>query len=290
MAVSMPLPTRLAAVLLALLLLAGCGNTFLYNRLDWLIGWYVDDYVELSRAQEKVFQQRLRPVLDWHRREELVLYAALLRQIEADSAASLDADTVRDWSRQLLLALERIETRLWPLIHEIGADLDQAQMAELFENIRARQRELEEEYLTRTDEEYAEDNFDRLSENLRDFLGPLSAAQEDQIARAAQAMRRLDQAWLEERRLWLKTLQRLSARQPGWQAALRAAWAQRKERRTPRYHAHRRHNMDIIHALVAAVLNARSERQDRHLQRELGALQDDLQTLIGQARTASPRS
>ena len=286
----MPLPARLAAILLALLLLAGCGNTFLYNRLDWLIGWYVDDYVELSRAQEKVFQQRLRPVLDWHRREELALYAALLQQIEADSAASLDADTVRDWSRQLLLALERIEARLWPLIHEIGADLDQAQMAELFENIQARQRELEEEYLTRTDEEYAEDNFDRLSENLRDFLGPLSAAQEDQIARAAQAMRRLDQAWLEERRLWLKTLQRLSAREPGWQAALRAAWAQRKERRTPRYHAHRRHNMDIIHALVAAVLNARSERQDRHLQRELDSLRDDLQTLIGQAETASPRS
>ena len=286
----MPLPARLAAVLLALLLLAGCGNTFLYNRLDWLIGWYVDDYVELSRAQEKVFQQRLRPVLDWHRREELALYAVLLQQIEADSAAPLDADTVRDWSRQLLLALERIEARLWPLIHEIGADLDQAQMAELLENIQAKQRELEEEYLTRTDEEYAEDNFDRLSENLRDFLGPLSAAQEDQIARAAQAMRRLDQAWLEERRLWLKTLQRLSAREPGWQAALRAAWAQRKERRTPRYHAHRRHNMDIIHALVAAVLNARSERQDRHLQRELDSLRDDLQTLIGQAETASPRS
>ena len=286
----MPLPARLTAVLLALLLLAGCGNTFLYNRLDWLIGWYVDDYVELSRAQEKVFQQRLRPVLDWHRREELALYAALLQQIEADSAAPLEADTVRDWSRQLLLALERIEARLWPLIHEIGADLDQAQMAGLLENIQARQRELEEEYLTRSDEEYAEDNFDRLSENLRDFLGPLSAAQEDQIARAAQAMRRLDQAWLEERRLWLKTLQRLSAREPGWQAALRAAWAQRKERRTPRYHAHRRHNMDIIHALVAAVLNARSERQDRHLQRELGALQDDLQSLIGQAGTASPRS
>ena len=289
MAVSMPLPARLAAVLLALLLLAGCGNTFLYNRLDWLIGWYVDDYVELSRAQEKVFQQRLRPVLDWHRREELALYAALLQQIEADSAAPLDADTVRDWSRQLLLALERIEARLWPLIHEIGADLDQEQMAGLLENIRARQRELEEEYLTRTDEEYAEDNFDRLSENLRDFLGPLGAAQEAQIARAAQAMRRLDQAWLEERRLWLKTLQRLSAREPGWQAALQAAWAQRKERRTPRYHAHRRHNMDIIHALVADVLNARSERQDRHLQRELDSLRDDLQTLIGQARTASSR-
>lgn len=289
MVASMPLPARLAAVLLALLLLAGCGNTFLYNRLDWLIGWYVDDYVELSRAQEKVFQQRLRPVLDWHRREELALYAALLQQIEADSAAPLDADTVRDWSRQLLLALERIEARLWPLIHEIGADLDQAQMAELLENIQARQRELEEEYLTRSDEEYAEDSFDRLSENLRDFLGPLSVAQEDQIARAAQAMRRLDQAWLEERRLWLKTLQRLSAREPGWQAALRAAWAQRKEQRTPRYHAHRRHNMDIIHALVADVLNARSARQNRHLQRELDSLWDDLQTMIGQARAASSR-
>ena len=129
-----------------------------------------------------------------------------------------------------------------------------------------------------------------MSENLRDFLGSLSAAQEDQIARAALAMQRFDQAWLEERRLWLKTLQRLSAREPGWQAALRAAWAQRKERRTPRYHAYRRHNMDIIHALVAAVLNARSERQDRYFKRELGGLRGDLQTLIGQAGTASSRS
>ena len=288
MAVLMPLPARFAAVLLALLLLAGCATSFLYNRLDWLIGWYLDDYVELSRAQEKAFGQRLKIVLDWHRREELPLYAALLRQIEADSAAPLSADTVRNWSRQLPLALERIEARLWPVVQQTGADLDQAQMAELLENIWARQRELEEEYLTRTDQEYAEDNFDRLSENLRDFLGPLSAAQEDRIARAAQAMKRYDQAWLEERQLWLKTLQRLAAREPGWQEQLRAAWALRKKRRTPRYHEYRRHNMDIIHALVADVLNARSKRQDRRLIRELGGLRDDLQDLVGQAETALP--
>ena len=30
--------------------------------------------------------------------------------------------------------------------------------------------------------------------------------------------------------------------------------------------------MDIIHALVADVLNTRSERQDRHLMRELSGL------------------
>ncbi len=285
-AVSMPLPAKLLSALLAVLLLAGCGTSFLYNRLDWLIGWYVDDYVELNRAQEKAFEQRLAPVLDWHRREELALYVKLLQQIEADSTAAISAETVRNWNRQMLLALERIEVRLWPLVHQTGADLDQAQMAELVENIWARQRELEKKYLSRTDQQYAEDNFERLTENLQDFLGPLSRAQQDSIARATGAMKRFDEVWLEERQLWLKTLQGLLAREPGWQEALQAAWTLRKKNRTPRYHEYRQHNMDIIHALVADVLNARSERQDRHLMRELSGLRGDLKTLIAQAETA----
>ena len=39
---------------LALLLLLGAcsGTTFVYNRLDFLLPWYVDDYAELNGEQE----------------------------------------------------------------------------------------------------------------------------------------------------------------------------------------------------------------------------------------------
>ncbi len=39
-------------VVCCLLLLSACsGTTFFYNRLDFFIPWYVDDYVELEREQ-----------------------------------------------------------------------------------------------------------------------------------------------------------------------------------------------------------------------------------------------
>ena len=40
----------LLTVTLNLMLLAGCSTKFTYNNLDWLIHWYVDDYVEFGKS------------------------------------------------------------------------------------------------------------------------------------------------------------------------------------------------------------------------------------------------
>ena len=50
---------RTVACLLLTLLLGGCSTTFTYNQLDWLIPWYVDDYVDLSRDQKQEFAATL---------------------------------------------------------------------------------------------------------------------------------------------------------------------------------------------------------------------------------------
>ena len=44
---------RLFLLSLFVLTLTSCSSTFLYNQLDWLIPWYLDDYVDLTRAQKK---------------------------------------------------------------------------------------------------------------------------------------------------------------------------------------------------------------------------------------------
>ena len=65
------------------LALASCSNAFVYNQLDWLIPWYMGDYVNLTREQKKSFKEELEPLLQWHRNEELQNYLLILDESAA---------------------------------------------------------------------------------------------------------------------------------------------------------------------------------------------------------------
>ena len=58
------LPRKVISALL-LLMLTGCsGTTFVYNRLDFLIPWYVGKYVDLTRLQKQLLDEQLDPFCD----------------------------------------------------------------------------------------------------------------------------------------------------------------------------------------------------------------------------------
>ena len=53
---------------LILCLVSGCSATqFIYNRVDIVIRWYLDDYVALNRDQQAQFDERLDELLSWSR-------------------------------------------------------------------------------------------------------------------------------------------------------------------------------------------------------------------------------
>ena len=71
------------AVLLCLSSLIACsGTTFVYNRLDTILPWYVDDYVDLNGRQQDQLDEILEPFLRWHRQQELPQYVALLNEVD----------------------------------------------------------------------------------------------------------------------------------------------------------------------------------------------------------------
>ena len=77
---------RYLLVLFLLLALGACSSTtFFYNRLDFILPWYVQDYVELNGQQEQYLDELLRPFLARHRVEELPTYLEILGQIELSS-------------------------------------------------------------------------------------------------------------------------------------------------------------------------------------------------------------
>ena len=153
-----------------------------------------------------------------------------------------------------------------------------------------RQKEYEEEYLTRSESEYREQVYDSFADSLEDYLGRLTKEQRERLELASAALHRSDAVWLEERALWLQRLAVMLQRQPGWQQRVREALARRGETVSTRYQEVFQHNLDVIFLAVAEVFNERTEKQDRHLRKELAMLQEDLQTLIAQGAAKAPEA
>ena len=251
-----------------------------------LIPWYVDGYVDLSREQRKTLESQLEPLLQWHREEELVRYIGTLDRIEADLSGPVTSGMVQAWIDELGAAVERAEKSLLSLALEFGATLSDAQMAEFAANLRERQREYEKDLLGRSDEEYRRDSYDGLADLLGRFTGRLEREQKERLRAVARDLRRFDRAWLEERAQWLETLEPLLQRKPGWQRQLQLAHAARKAQRTPRYTEYLAHNMAVISAGVADVVNQLTAAQRERVSREIDDLRVRLRELAARSRLA----
>lgn len=272
--------------LAVLLLLGACsGTTFVYNRLDFLLPWYVDDYAELNGEQELYLAELLAPFLAWHRTQELPSYVEIIDAIEQgldhpQTPAGLAAIFAR-----LEAAWLRLEGEALDWLLDLGARLSDEQIARFLQQMQEQQQEFEEEYLQRSDEEFHEDSYKNLVDNAKEYLGALTDEQRTMLREASRRLLRSDQAWLQERALWLKQLAELLRREPQWQQRVRDAVAARRESPSPKYRHIYEHNMGVVYELIAQLLNARSEQQDKFLRDKLEGLRNDLNTLVAQGKT-----
>ncbi|GIR70157.1 MAG: hypothetical protein CM15mP74_14080 [Halieaceae bacterium] len=97
-----------------LLAVTACSATqFIYNRVDILVRWYLDDYVSLDRDQRARFDQRLEVFLEWHRSEELPSYVVLLDESLAILDDGVPLQAAREMSDRIEEAAIRFRTPSW---------------------------------------------------------------------------------------------------------------------------------------------------------------------------------
>lgn len=176
-----PHPAKLlqfAAVWVAVTLLVGCSLVQLaYNNLDWLIPWYVDDYITLRGPQERLLDELVRKELGWHRTTQLPQYAAWLEELSQDVASGFT-------DARLTQHLDRFEEFRKALMLETAthtaallATVSQAQVVELFDNFETYNRRFYEKYIGESQEELQRRRIDRMEGIFADWLGPLTARQ-----------------------------------------------------------------------------------------------------------------
>jgi hypothetical protein len=274
---------KLLPIFLAFLL-SGCSNTFIYNRLDWVIPWYVSDYLNLDSTQKTSFKTQLLPLLDWHRNEELQTYLVFLDSIESGLDKPITKAVVSAWADKLIAAYNRLKQRGIPLALNMGEQMSDLQLQYFIEDMYQRQEQLEEEYLTRSEEEFRQQTYDNFEEGASDFIGRLGKAQRLRLQQAAAEIKRFDEAWLAQRLSWLQHAEKILQREPGWQQEGRILLTSREEFESPAYKAANLHNEQVIYAAIADVIEARTEKQDKRVREEISNFRHDIEQLIAQGQ------
>jgi hypothetical protein len=175
--------TRLRYLLLLLaMVLAGCSSLTLgYNQLPRLLGWWIDGYFDLDRAQRRELDAGLALLQDWHRREELPQWQAILQQAERSLAGGVSEAELMGLEAQLNASLQRTLARTAPVAGPWLASLRPAQWQHLRERRRERLQEWRDE---QADDEDGSERAEGLVTALERWLGRL----ERPLVRRAEAL------------------------------------------------------------------------------------------------------
>ncbi len=274
---------RVALVLLCVAALAGCSLRFAYSQLDWLVPWYLRDYVTLDAGQRGLLDQRLAARLDWHCRAHVPEYAASLREAQAllrretVDAAALAPFLARGeaWWGEVLAELE-------PDARLLLAGLANEQVDELRQAFARGAREAREEFLGGSAAEQKAARIKRMEKRLQRWFGRLTPAQRDRIAAWSAELSPTTEAWLAQRARWQGAL--LDALQvrgddAAFAARLAPLFGPQQAHWPPAYREGLARNRTLTLALLADVYNLAPATQRQHLDRELDALAAQFESL-----------
>lgn len=271
------------------LLLASCSTTKLvYNRLDWLVSWEIDKYVELEGRSKLLFQSAFAELWHWHRSTQLAAYAKDLREIANAAQGPVDEAQLRGWLDRADVHAERLFGEALPPIAQLLQALDDTQVAGMLERMaEQREEEMEDEAELRP-EKALERRVRAVTRGLRRWLGAASEEQKA-LVREWAATRRDDPAvWKRYGADWARAFeQALAARtDPGFEGRLRKLFTEAELPDAAAVDELNSHNRNAFVGFLVRLAPTLDARQRRRFHGALNALAEDLEELAAQAKGA----
>lgn len=196
------------------LIVAGCSRINLaYRNLDTLIPWWIDDYLDLNRDQQKRFRAQLRDHLSWHCQTQLPAYLGKIEQLQHQIRRDeINEATLRARYQHAKQAMHAIAQAITPTATQLLQDLDDEQVKTLNEALEKDHREREEKYLQPPLDRQISERAERMGERVEHWLGKVSAAQRQRILAWAHTLGEQNRLWLDNRLQWQRALSDAVAR------------------------------------------------------------------------------
>ncbi len=197
-------------LLVSIMSLAACSSIkTLYNQLDWLLPWYLDDYVSLNDQQQGVFEKQLESAIQWHRQHQLPQYADFLDRLAVLAEDGLDEKEIdsvyRDTRGFIDLLIEGLVLQFSDLI----GHMDDQQLAELSGNLEQKNLQFRKKYID-TEETIQRDK--RAEEKLKSiefWTGSVTEQQKKIVERWSQSYLLMGREYLESRLRWQQRLKQV---------------------------------------------------------------------------------
>lgn len=272
------------ALLLFAFLLAGCSSRFAYNNLDWLVHWYLDDYVELEREQKVVFDENFDQWQSWHREQELIQYRNHLGELrEQLSHGNLSQQQWLGHFERGRGHWMRLRDRISPELASFALLLSDEQIQSVFAEIADKRAEAIEEYQDVAEEDRLDERIEGMQEDVERWIGDLSDLQKSIIQDYAPRFRptfatRL--AYQQRMQTVARELLAQRGNQPDFQARFVRLLMSPEEYQDQQFKDDAEHNRQLS-AHMSAVLNQTlTDKQKQHIDKELGELIEDIDALL----------
>jgi hypothetical protein len=278
----MPRLLRAASACLLLALLAGCGASLIYPRLDSIVAFYFQDLVSLDDAQSEQLSRTLSANLAWHRQSEMRKYADFLRDLSGSLEQGVDGSEWLRASRQTEEYWRDIFVQAAPGYIAVARTLTDEQVAELIGNLEQKDEDTWREFSRRTPQERRTRREKSVTRVLERFTGPLTQQQHALVRDYAAASRSFMPEWRENRRIWRDALAAaLADRSSGQRFDQRMTQliARPDDLWTPEYRAAVDGSRAALVGLLADVDATLTGKQRDRARRELLALASEIQVL-----------
>ncbi len=276
---------KILLVIATVALLSACGPRWMYTNLDWLIPWYVEDYIELEPHQDDELAVRLAYQLDWHCRTQMPRYADFLRELQEELRPPGRPVSAERWAAHL----DRLRQYWIELVRQIGPDAiailisaSDEQIDTLFVNIEKTNLDLEREYVEPTIKERRRNRHKRMQKRIAYWTGPLNADQKALVVQWAHGLAETAEEWLAHRRMFQAALQReLARRQTGadFERRFLDLFASPEQLRDPSYQAKIDTNKRLTFQFLENLSRSLTRKQRQHIVKRLDKLAAELEQL-----------
>ena len=189
-------------IVAVVIVVVGCSTRLIYFHLDWLIPWYISDYISLDSEQKNMLEKRLLAQLEWHCRTQLPVYAQALRVLGndvADPANPIDVERLRFHYARFMELWRALLREIAPDVTTLLLTASDEQIDELFANLASRNQEFREKYVDLPANELDKNRQERMLKRLDYWISDPTPLQIQAVAEWNATLMPIAQKWLQNR-------------------------------------------------------------------------------------------
>jgi hypothetical protein len=273
--------SRMLAFLFSMLVSA-CSVKFVYNQLDWLIPWYLDNYVSLNESQQNLLESRITGFLERHRHNQLPVYADFLQKAAQDVEDGLDQDELEQMVAGVTDYINLLSTHFGVALLDVFASLDTRQVDGLMANLGRENQEFRLKFVDTDSRRQRWKRKENMVEMIQRWTGELNPKQLGLIEQWSEQYQLMGDEFIQSRLQWQQQLRQVLQHRNQPQQLEQGITRLFGDRRSTRTEQHRRkfqYNENLLKRLFLTLDRSLTSEQRYHFVRKLNNYAEDFREL-----------